>query len=276
MSATASASAKPTDTKQEFPRLKFEPRPLFSPRRLTLSSSEEFPAYLPVSLVLTPEVKNGNIKVTVRDIEFSSPPPNPTWRFREGTVNTGKVVSIVMEDNLGDVLVLTSPEVDANGPKNTWNSKVLGRPANGTWSWQRLGRIDTFSSRFSWNFLLDPGKSNQDAPETIILEFDILVGGGEMGGILQQLSSFPPGWTATHFETSDAGISLWLTRSNSPSPETYILNGGRFTGGLSALVCLGSLTISNGTPGSVQKDAQTTFDGGTWTGTSGGPPSPGM
>jgi hypothetical protein len=265
MSVTASALGKLTDPKQQFDPINFDPRPLFSPRQLTLSSSNNFPAHLPKSFVLTPEVKSGNIKLTVSNVEFNSPAPNPTWRFREGTVNGSDAVSIVMEDNLRDLLVLTGDmEGDAAGAENSWNSKVLGRLAQGTWSQQQLGGISTFSDRFSWTFLLDPGEgAPEDDPETVILEFDILV--GETGGILQQLSSFPPNWEATNFEVHDDGsISLELTDTD--SQEEYALTGGFFTGGLGALVCQGNMTIST-----VQKDRALVPVDGTWTGTSGGP-----
>jgi hypothetical protein len=281
MSATAlaTASGKPAGPKQEFDPIKFDPRPLFSRRKVKLYSSSDFPAHLPRSFVLTPEVERGNIKLTVGRVKFNSPPPHPTWRFREGTVNGSDAVSIVMEDNKGDLLVLTGDIGDPYGPENTWNSKVAGSVAQGTWSWRQLEETSTFSDHFSWTFLLDPGQhASKDDPVTVILEFDICV--SETGGILQQISSFPPNWKASDFQFNDDGsMSMELTYD---SRQKYVLTNGFFTGGLGALVCQGDMQVIS--LGSVLDDGKgniktistgSVLASGNWTGTSGGPPSPG-
>ncbi|HLJ25849.1 MAG TPA: hypothetical protein VKY85_04000 [Candidatus Angelobacter sp.] len=251
------------EVKEEFERIPFDPASLFSPREVKLDFAQLIPAHLPMRFKLFPVVENGNIRLDIRDVKFNCLPPHPVWKVRNATVNVDDAVSIVMEDNLLDMLVLTGSRDEANTRvTNTWEARVLGHYYKGSWTSERLNESNNFASRFSWTFLLDPGKdATEDDRTTVILEFVIFV--GETGGFLQQVSSFSKGWRATNFD-EQGGILFTLV--NESDGETYRLTMGLFAGGLGALVCQGELNPVTNNLGSGE-------DGGTWTGTSGGPVS---
>lgn len=257
---------KSKTTTEGFEQIEFNPVPLFSPSEVRLASPDGVPARLPVSFVLVAEIDRGNIRLRLQDLKFNSPPPNPAWKIQSAMINATDASSIVLQDNLGDLLVLTGA-LTGTELKGTWSSKVANCPASGAWSSQLLGGNTVFCSRFSWTFLLDPGKkSADDTPETVILEFDIFVGPGS--GTLQQVSSFPVGWIVTGFEDTDKGILLAMT-GPPPDNEKYCLQGGLFVGGLDALVCQGAMTIGTGCDQTAKKFVDE--GDGTWTGTSSGP-----
>jgi hypothetical protein len=246
------------------------PAEIFAQWQVTISMppNTEFPPFLPQSFVLVPDVVDGNIQLTVQDVQYSEAPLNPpVWMAQEAILHQNpdneadNQVSITMKSSAGDLLLLSGKQ-DGNSAEGTWASTLVTPSGGEQGTWEITpGANSSFNSAFSWSFLLAP--SGGEDPITVILNFNITVG---QHGMLCQQSSFPRGWIAQDFGDQESGIFFTLVDQN--TCETYSLQKGLFVGKFGALVCQGklSLILSDG-----PECDQLVDDGGTWTGTSGGP-----
>jgi hypothetical protein len=263
----------------------FEFKNLFAPQIVTLKplgrpNAISFASNLPQTLQLTPTFQDGNLALIVSGALFNPqdpPQPIPIWTVQNSMINSQDGVSIVLVDNLGDLLVL-SGKSGANSllAEGQWRSNLF--PGIGTWS-SKIAGEGSLPAEFWWTFLLAPDTDNTDPEDfvgTVILGFQAT---GSNDQPFEQYTAFPIGWQAFDLDFVDTGVKLTLV---SPGGRQYCLNSGSFSGGLGQLVCSGKWKrrnpdeppcsqISAGLQGD---DPLVGGDGGTWTGTSSGPVPP--
>lgn len=238
----------------------FDPHGLFAQVQVEISipPGKQFPECLPKSFRLLPEVRDGNIQLTVDKVEYAHPPENPPiWRVENSVLNPKGQMTISMRDSLNNLLLLTGVADAGTAEGSAIFAPSQGEQSIATWQAKQLPENSSFRSEFSWTFLL---AEDNEAPISVILEFEILVG---KKGALSQLSSIPPNWNATGFALKD-GLLFTLT---GPNKEQYCLMQGLFAGALGALVCQGTMSVG----AACQQKLKEGQGDGTWTGTSGGP-----
>ena len=225
------------------------------------------PPGLPASFTVRSEVTNGNIGLNVSDVQYDSCTPHPAiWRINSTISDAERNITLVLEDSLGHLLVLTGyPSKDPYFVlEGTWDSGKIHRSgthgtSKGKWAAHRHGESPSFVSEFSWNFLI----SKKSERQSVVMNFRV----ENVDGLvtLRQLSSFPEGWKVEKIGAD--GESLFMKLKDERKHETYLLQKGLFAGAFNSLVCQG-IIAQNDPDGS--DDPCAVLDDGTWTGTSGG------
>lgn len=267
---------------RQLSELKCDFRQLFNAQVVTISTppGTAYAPTLPTGFTLTPTFDPvGDLHFTVTNVTYSSPDVGPsiTWIPTKTIFDSSYGVSITLQNNLRDLLVLTG----AMGPgtissEGNWDSTLF--PQYGQWQAvpQQPPYVIQFPEYQWWTLLLEPvagsptgSKATITEEKTVILGFETTSDPAPMPFV--QIYSFPSLWRASNLRMEATGISLDLA---SPDGQTYSLVSGVFSGGMSHLVCQGNWTsggsqykssdIEDRQKNSVQ------FDGGTWTGTGGG------
>lgn len=243
----------------------------FAPLKVTLSYPEpdiSWPSGLPTSFIVQTQVLNGNINLNISNVEYSPLDLNlypAIWQINSTIVNAQGHLTVVLEDSLGNLLVLTSTSAGVFSTTGkldgTWESILAPNSllSNSRCFWQAIpcGTPSSFRSEFSWNFLI---ARKDKYPQSVVMNFSISSDNGKAA--LEWLSSFPDTWGVKCIEDSDSSLFMKLTYQEGNYLEVYNLQQGLFVGAFNSLVCQGTIASD---------DPSTPLDDGTWTGTSGGP-----